>query len=162
VIFFPALDMASKVILAPGIFILGLCLGSFATMLSWRVPRGRSIIAPPSACPSCGTRLTGADLVPVLSWAAQGGRCRHCKTKVPARYPLIELSTGGLCLALFFALGPTPALWPALAGAATGVAAMAARLETGGGVRGLALWTLAFTLLAAGLLAAQAAGVSLL
>jgi prepilin signal peptidase PulO-like enzyme (type II secretory pathway) len=76
--------------------VIGLILGSFVTMLSYRLPRRISIISPPSTCPSCGTRLGFFDLFPVFSWVFCGGACRHCQAKIGIRYPLIEL-----CVALF-------------------------------------------------------------
>lgn len=72
---------------------LGLILGSFLTMLTYRVPRGLSIVRPPSSCPSCKTRLRPRDLIPVLSWAINRGRCRICQTKMSNRYVLIELAS---------------------------------------------------------------------
>ena len=69
---------------------LGLVLGSFLTMLTYRLPRGLSIVSPPSSCPSCKTRLKPRDLIPVLSWAINQGRCRFCQTPMSWRYVLIE------------------------------------------------------------------------
>jgi leader peptidase (prepilin peptidase)/N-methyltransferase len=85
-----------------GVFI-GLCLGSFATALLYRLPRripwhGKAR----SACPSCGVRLIWKDLVPVLSWLWLRGRCRACGSKIPASYPLIELGVAAAVLALFY------------------------------------------------------------
>jgi len=86
--------------------LLGLCLGSFATALAWRLPRGISMTAKArSACASCGHELSAPDLVPLLSWIFLRGRCRHCAARVGWQYPLIELSTLGLCLALHLAFG---------------------------------------------------------
>lgn len=86
--------------------LLGLCLGSFATALAWRLPRGISMTAKArSACASCGHDLSARDLVPLLSWIFLRGRCRHCAARVGWQYPLIELSTLGLCLALHIAFG---------------------------------------------------------
>lgn len=70
---------------------LGLVLGSFLTMLTYRLPRGLSIVMPPSSCPSCKTRLRPRDLIPVLSWAINRGQCRFCKLQISSRYILIEL-----------------------------------------------------------------------
>lgn len=77
---------------------LSLCLGSFATALAWRVPRGVPWIwdrgeAARSACAHCGHVLGPADLVPLFSWLAARGRCRYCAAPVGARYPLMELAT---------------------------------------------------------------------
>lgn len=71
--------------------LLGLVMGSAVTALAHRVPRGISWVRGRSACPACGATLAARDLVPVLSWALAGGRCRHCGAGVPLRYPLTEL-----------------------------------------------------------------------
>lgn len=73
--------------------LLGLIGGSFASAVSYRLPRGLPIGAARSACGSCGKPLGALDLVPLLSWAANRGRCRRCKAQVSWRYPLIELTT---------------------------------------------------------------------
>ena len=72
---------------------LGLCVGSFLNVVIWRLPRGGSCVAPPSACPVCDTRLVARDLVPVASWIALRARCRSCATRVSMRYPMVELTT---------------------------------------------------------------------
>lgn len=71
--------------------LVGGTLGSFITMLTYRLPHKLSIVAPRSFCPSCKTTLGARDLVPVFSWAAHGGKCRTCKTPIGKRYVLIEL-----------------------------------------------------------------------
>lgn len=70
---------------------IGLIFGSFATMLTYRLPRGISIISPPSHCPKCKARLTPRDLIPVFSWIANRGKCRHCLSPIGKRYLIIEL-----------------------------------------------------------------------
>jgi leader peptidase (prepilin peptidase) / N-methyltransferase len=75
-------------------FVLGLVLGSFANVVIVRLPEGRSIVTPPSACPSCQTPIAPRDNIPVLSWLALRGRCRRCGQRIPPRYPLVELVTG--------------------------------------------------------------------
>ena len=75
-------------------FVFGLLVGSFLNVVLWRVPRGESIVSPGSHCPSCGTFLRPVELVPVVSWAVQRGRCRSCGMHISARYPLVELATG--------------------------------------------------------------------
>jgi leader peptidase (prepilin peptidase)/N-methyltransferase len=72
----------------------GLLVGSFLNVVAYRVPRQESIVQPPSHCPSCGTRLTPLDLVPVGSWVVLRGRCRHCHRSISAQYPAVELLTG--------------------------------------------------------------------
>jgi leader peptidase (prepilin peptidase)/N-methyltransferase len=80
---------------------LGLCLGSFATALSWRLPRGLSISIERSKCPKCGRPLGLPDLVPVFSWIFLRGRCRSCKAPIGWRYPVIEMVTLVLCLVFY-------------------------------------------------------------
>jgi leader peptidase (prepilin peptidase)/N-methyltransferase len=80
--------------------VLGLVIGSFLNVVIWRVPRRESIVAPGSKCPGCDTPLEARDNVPVLSWLALRGRCRHCGARISARYPLVELATGALFVAI--------------------------------------------------------------
>jgi leader peptidase (prepilin peptidase)/N-methyltransferase len=86
-------------------FAIGLALGSFVTMLSYRLPHRLSIIKPDSHCPICKTPLGVRDLFPVVSWAASSGKCRHCGVRISARYPLIELATGIGCSVAFVLIG---------------------------------------------------------
>jgi leader peptidase (prepilin peptidase)/N-methyltransferase len=78
----------AAVFLAPG-----LALGSFLNVVAARVPLRRSIVRPPSACMSCETEIAWYDNVPLLSYAVLRGRCRSCAVAIPARYPLVELTT---------------------------------------------------------------------
>ena len=73
--------------------LLGGVVGSFANVVIFRLPAGRSIAFPGSHCPSCGHRLTPLELVPVVSWLVQRARCRACGVPISARYPLVELLT---------------------------------------------------------------------
>lgn len=82
---------------APLALLLGLCIGSFVAAAAIRIPCGTTLWGR-SACPHCGATLGAADLVPVLSWLALRGRCRHCHAPVPGRYTLVELATGSLWL----------------------------------------------------------------
>ncbi|MCB2107836.1 MAG: prepilin peptidase [Rhodobacteraceae bacterium] len=88
------------------IAVLGLVVGSFITALSYRLPRGESIAAGRSKCPSCGKVLGVFDLIPVLSWLATRGRCRGCGALVSWRYPAIELVTMAMFLSAAI-LAPT-------------------------------------------------------
>lgn len=89
---------------------LGLCLGSFATALIYRIPRGISWASPASndnsanrsRCPSCNAALGMRDLVPVFSWLFSHGKCRHCGARIPATYPATELVTCLLTVALWW------------------------------------------------------------
>jgi leader peptidase (prepilin peptidase)/N-methyltransferase len=76
------------------VFGIGLCIGSFLNVCIYRVPQGASIVSPPSACPGCGARIRWYDNLPVISYILLGRRCRHCKTSISIRYPLVELLTG--------------------------------------------------------------------
>lgn len=76
--------------------VLGLAIGSFLNVVIWRVPRGESVVSPPSACPSCGNPITPRDNVPVVSWFLLAGQCRSCHERISARYPLVELGTAAL------------------------------------------------------------------
>jgi leader peptidase (prepilin peptidase) / N-methyltransferase len=80
--------------------LLGLLIGSFLNVVIHRVPRGESVVRPPSACPACGTQIRSRDNVPVLSWLLLKGRCRQCGEPISPRYPLVELG----CAALFAVL----------------------------------------------------------
>lgn len=74
--------------------LLGLVFGSFLNVVIWRVPRGESIVSPPSHCPACGKNILPYDNIPVLSYLILRGKCRKCKTEISAQYPLIEAVTG--------------------------------------------------------------------
>jgi len=85
--------------------LVGLCLGSFATAASARLPTGRPLLHDRSRCPSCDRALLPLDLVPLFSWLASRGRCRHCGAGVPLRYPLIEVATALLVLLAYLRFG---------------------------------------------------------
>jgi leader peptidase (prepilin peptidase) / N-methyltransferase len=76
--------------------IAGLVVGSFLNVVIWRLPRRESLARPRSRCPHCATAIAPYDNIPVLSWLALRGRCRHCRAPISARYPLVELTTGAL------------------------------------------------------------------
>ncbi|HET6692204.1 MAG TPA: prepilin peptidase, partial [Miltoncostaeaceae bacterium] len=98
--------------------LIGLALGSFSTVLASRWPAGESLVSPRSHCTSCARTLTPLELVPVVSWLAQRGRCRGCGGRVHWRYPVIELASGALAAAAIITFGPT---WEGLAAALLGV-----------------------------------------
>ena len=87
--------------------VVGLIIGSFVTMLSYRLPKRISIITPGSHCPACKTPLTPRELVPILSWVMQRGRCRTCGVFTGWRYLLIELATGIAVMVAFVIVGFT-------------------------------------------------------
>ncbi|GAA1940368.1 prepilin peptidase [Kitasatospora viridis] len=73
--------------------LLGLAVGSFLNVAASRVPAGRSVVRPRSACPRCAAPIAARDNIPVLSWFLLGRRCRSCRLPIPARYPLLEALT---------------------------------------------------------------------
>lgn len=88
--------------------VLGAAVGSFLTVVVHRVPLRQSVAGPRSHCPSCGTKVRPRHLVPIISYLALRGRCASCGTPISVRYPLLEVVTA----LLFVAVG----LW----GGATG------------------------------------------
>jgi leader peptidase (prepilin peptidase)/N-methyltransferase len=93
--------------------VLGLLIGSFLNVVIHRVPRGGSIVRPPSHCPGCGQLLRPWDNVPLLSYLWLRGRCRSCGVRISLRYPAIELVTGLVFAALVarHGLGPLAAVY---------------------------------------------------
>jgi leader peptidase (prepilin peptidase)/N-methyltransferase len=88
---------------------LGVVFGSFANVLIWRVPRGESIVSPPSHCPRCGHDVRWHDNIPVVSWILLRGRCRDCGEPIPLRYPVVELASGALWVLAGWVWGLSPA-----------------------------------------------------
>lgn len=88
-------------------FAFGLIIGSFLNVCILRIPEGKSIVVPPSACPKCGAPIRPYDNIPVLSYILLGGQCRGCKTRISPIYPLVELLTAILFFACFWAFGLT-------------------------------------------------------
>jgi leader peptidase (prepilin peptidase)/N-methyltransferase len=90
------------------VFIWGVCLGSFLNVCIYRLPLGKSIVFPPSACPQCNRRIQAYDNIPVISYLLLGGRCRNCGLNIPLRYWLVEIITGLTALAVYARFGLTP------------------------------------------------------
>ncbi len=76
--------------------LLGAAIGSFLNVVIYRVPAGRSVVRPASACPQCATPIRSRDNIPIVSWLVLRGRCRDCGTRISPRYPAIELSTAAV------------------------------------------------------------------
>lgn len=93
--------------------IFGALVGSFLNVVIARVPKGLSIVRPPSRCPKCLRPIAWYENVPVVSWLLLRGRCRGCELPISIRYPLVELATSLLAVACVRQLGPTP--WAAAA-----------------------------------------------
>jgi leader peptidase (prepilin peptidase)/N-methyltransferase len=91
-------------------FIVGAVLGSFLNVCICRIPEGKSIVSPPSACPRCGRGIRWFDNVPILSFLLLAGRCRNCGEPISWRYPLVEGLSGLLFMLLLHRVGLTPRL----------------------------------------------------
>ncbi len=91
-------------------FWLGLCFGSFLNVCIYRLPRGKSVVTPRSACPHCGDQIPLYHNVPILSWLILRGKCRACKQPISPRYLVIELLTGLLFLGCYTHFGFTLAM----------------------------------------------------
>ena len=83
-------------ILTIAVFIFGLIVGSFLNVCILRLPRGRSIITPPSHCPQCKLPIKFYDNIPVISFILLWGKCRNCGEHISWRYPIVELLNGML------------------------------------------------------------------
>lgn len=97
--------------------LIGLIIGSFISMLTWRMPRIlmmeheeqlKAITFGGSKCPNCETSLPWYRLIPVLSWLLSKGKCHHCKTSISPRYPMIELTTAAATILIVWMYGLTP------------------------------------------------------
>jgi leader peptidase (prepilin peptidase)/N-methyltransferase len=102
--------------------VLGLVVGSFLNVVIWRVPRGESVVSPPSHCPACDRPVRPRDNVPVASWLLLRGRCRDCGAPISARYPAVELGTAVVFAVLAVRIGAEAALPAFLYLGAIGVA----------------------------------------
>jgi leader peptidase (prepilin peptidase) / N-methyltransferase len=99
--------VAPELILGAFVFVFGLIIGSFLNVCILRIPQGKSIVLPPSACPKCGDHIRPYDNIPVVSYLILGGKCRNCKTPISAMYPTVEFLTGVLFAGCFWAFGFT-------------------------------------------------------
>ena len=99
--------VASPILIAVFIFLFGLVIGSFLNVCIVRIPGGKSIVLPSSACPKCGAAIRPYDNIPVISYVLLAGKCRKCKTRISAMYPAVELLTGLLFLACYDTFGLT-------------------------------------------------------
>ncbi len=88
------------------VFMFGACVGSFLNVVIYRLPREKSLVYPPSACPSCNTPIRFYNNIPLFSWLILRGKCPDCKAPISCRYFFVELTTailfGGLYLFFFW------------------------------------------------------------
>jgi len=87
------------------VFIFGTLIGSFLNVVIYRIPKGESIAFPASKCQSCQTPLKWYHNIPIFSWLFLGGKCGFCKDPISKQYPIVELLTGIIFLALYMKLG---------------------------------------------------------
>jgi len=87
------------------VFIIGTVFGSFYNVVGYRLPKGESIVAPPSHCPNCNTKLGPLELFPIISYLLQKGKCKHCQKRISAFYTIFELLTGLLFLLSYISFG---------------------------------------------------------
>ena len=97
-------------VLIAGLF--GALVGSFLNVCIYRLPRQESIAWPGSHCPSCSHPIAWYDNIPILSYLALAGRCRHCTVHIPFRYPLVEILNALGYMGLLWVFGPS---WAAAA-----------------------------------------------
>ncbi len=86
---------------------IGAVIGSFLNVCIYRVPRGKSIVWPASACESCARELSWYENMPVVSWSVLGGKCRTCKAPLSIRHPLIEALTAAMFGVAMWHYGPS-------------------------------------------------------
>lgn len=99
------MELPIIVIVIAGIF--GCCIGSFLNVCIYRIPKHEDITVTRSHCMTCGNVLKWYELIPVISFLAQKGRCRNCKTKLSVQYPMIELLNGIFYCVIFCVYGLT-------------------------------------------------------
>lgn len=99
----------------PLVFIFGLIVGSFLNVCIHRLPRGDSIVTPPSACPRCNAPIRPWENIPLFSYLFLLGKCRSCGAGISPRYPLVEFLNAALYLEVFFHFGTGLHLLPLFA-----------------------------------------------
>ncbi len=87
---------------------MGAIFGSFANMLIHRLPREEEMVKTPSHCPKCNTKLSLKNLIPLLSYLWQRGKCHQCKAKISPRYFWVELACASLFAIIGYQQGLTP------------------------------------------------------
>jgi leader peptidase (prepilin peptidase)/N-methyltransferase len=85
--------------------VVGAVVGSFLNVVIHRLPRRESLVHPRSRCPGCGAQIAGYDNVPIVSWLVLRGRCRHCGEPISPRYPVVELLTALVFVAVVLVRG---------------------------------------------------------
>jgi leader peptidase (prepilin peptidase)/N-methyltransferase len=99
--------MTPYLMLSLFVLITGMLIGSFLNVCICRMPKGESVVFPPSHCPQCDYRIRWYDNIPLFSYLLLRAKCRGCGLHISLQYPLVELLNGLLTLALFLRFGPT-------------------------------------------------------
>ena len=113
------------------IFFFGIAIGSFLNVCIHRLPKGESVVHPPSHCPKCDKPIAWYDNIPLASFVLLGGKCRHCSARISARYFLMELVTGLTWVLLFSLYGLTPMFFAGIVFFSILTAVSITDLETG-------------------------------
>lgn len=106
--------MTIEVVYMMMFFILGTIMGSFYNVVGYRLPKGMSLVKPTSHCPNCNKQLGFMELIPIVSYIIQLGKCKHCKKKIAMFYPIFEFLTGVLFVISYLVFGLTNELLIAL------------------------------------------------
>jgi leader peptidase (prepilin peptidase)/N-methyltransferase len=104
------IDEVPPVVLLVFVTAFGAIVGSFLNVCIYRLPLGKSVVWPASACPKCRRELAWYENIPVLSWVALRGRCRTCHVAIGVQYPIVEALTASLFALAWWQYGPTPLL----------------------------------------------------
>lgn len=99
--------LITKILIAIILFLLGAAIGSFLNVVILRTEKKEDFVKGRSYCPHCKETLTARELIPLISFVIQGGKCRHCKAKISWQYPIVELISGVSYVIAFLALGVT-------------------------------------------------------
>ncbi len=83
-------------------FAMGATIASFINVCIYRIPRGESVVSPPSHCPNCNARIRWYQNIPIVSWCCLRGKCANCRQPISARYVAVELLGGVLFLLAYF------------------------------------------------------------
>jgi leader peptidase (prepilin peptidase)/N-methyltransferase len=90
--------------------VLGLIVGSFLNVCTYRLPRGESLVSPGSHCPHCRRPIAWFDNIPVLSWLVLRGKCRQCGAPISVQYPVVEIATAVVAVMIVMQTPPGPLL----------------------------------------------------
>jgi leader peptidase (prepilin peptidase)/N-methyltransferase len=104
------IEEVPPVVLLVFVTAFGAIVGSFLNVCIYRLPLGKSVVWPASACPRCSRALAWYENIPVLSYLALGGRCRTCHVGITLQYPIVEALTASLFALAWWQYGPTPLL----------------------------------------------------